>query len=566
MHCLLRIIYIVTLAAVAAVAPCRAQSSDHDFELARQMDVFTNILSRVDLHYVDTVNPRRVVEAGISHMLSELDPYTVYYPEERHDEILNFASGRYAGIGVSLRSMRSQRRCMLTAVEHGGPAEIGGLRPGDILLRVGARELGEAASDSPEDLAAYALEVAAALRGEPGSTIDIIVQRPGQTRPRAYTVRRRLIEQKSVTYAAMVSDSVGYICLMRFNENTGSELRQATATLLQRGAYGIVIDLRGNPGGLLSAAVDAVALFIPKETEVVRTRGNEHLRNEVYYTNSDPIDERVPLVVLTDGESASAAEITAGALQDYDRAVIVGRRTFGKGLVQSTYDLPYGGLLKITTARYYIPSGRCIQAVDYSHHNADGTHTARPDSLSRPFQTSAGRTVYEGGGIKPDIETEGDTISGIVVRIAESDVLYEFATEYVRTHQMPESPFAFHISEEDFAAFKQAVSGSNIDYGTRSREALSALRNAIRAEGYDSDVASQLDALEARLSPDLGLVMERWRKPIKHLLEQTIAEIAYGEAGLAEYNLRDDRPLAIAMALLRDGRRYRSILTTAPER
>ncbi len=557
----LHIIYIATVLFFVPAVGLRAQSSDQNFELARQMDVFTNILSRVDMHYVDSLPTRSIVEAGIDHMLSTLDPYTVYYPEERHDEIYLFASGRYAGIGVGLRTMQSTLRCMITTVEHGSPAEEVGLRPGDVFLSIEGQSLGQAASNAVADLVAYTNKVAKALSGEPGSTLDIEIQRPGSTRGKNFTLRRKLMEQKSVAYAAMVSDSIGYISLLRYSENTAAELRRATALLLQRGAQGLILDVRGNPGGLLTAAVDAVGLFVPRETEVVRTRGNANTRDEVFYTNTDPLDEHIPMVVLVDHESASAAEITAGALQDYDRAVILGTRTFGKGLVQSTYELPYGGLIKITSARYYIPSGRCIQTIDYSHRNS----TQQPSPL-RPFETSTGRIVYEGGGISPDVEVAEDTLTYLVQQIAASDLLYTFAADYVRTHRTLAAPISFETTLADYAAFKQHLVFGGFTYSRRTSEALENLRSIAHAEGYSAEIDDELDNLASRLSVDIDQLLEQQRLPIKHLLEQTIVATAYGESGLAEYNLRGDRPLIAAISLLRDTRRYRALLTTVPER
>lgn len=543
-----------------------AQSADHDFELSQQLDIFTNIYTLLDMHYVDTLQVKKSIGGAITHMLSAIDPYTVYYPEDQRDELIQFASGRYAGLGVGIRVQQATRRCMITHLEHGGAAEKAGLKPGDIILRIDNREIGTAPSDNPQDMNRYLTGISLMLRGESGSTVDVDVLRNGQSRPRSYTVRRQLIEKKSVIYAAMVSDSIGYVCLSRYSEQTATELRQSIATLKQRGAQKLILDLRDNPGGLIKPAIETVGLFVSKDTEVLRTRGKVRSKDEVYSTTNDPIDELLPLVVLVDGGTASAAEITAGALQDYDRAVILGRRTFGKGLVQSTFELPYGGLLKLTSAKFYIPSGRCIQALDYSRRTASGDPMPLPDSLTHAFQTSAGRTVYDGGGIKPDVEVLEDTLPEVVQRLLESDVFYDFVADYSRRHRTVEPPLRFEITENDFAAFKAAVITSGFEFGSGTREAIERARALARSEGYDQDIDAGLATLSERLSADPDRLMERHRRQLKKLLERQIVLTYYGEAGLSEYALRGDRDVTAAVALLRDDRAYRKIITTAPDR
>lgn len=560
-------IYIVSALLTVISFGASAQSSDHDFELSRQLDVFNNIYTLLDMHYVDSIDAKSYVGKTIDHMLSTLDPYTVYYPEERRDELLQFAAGHYAGIGVGLRMGKSERRCVIRNVEREGPAEKAGLRAGDVIMRIDNRDVGTAASTDAADVKKYYLEVLGLLKGEPGSTIEIEVKRAGQSRSKSFTVYRQLLNSKSVSYAAMVSDSIGYICLSQFSENTEREMRQAFGALRLRGARSLILDLRGNPGGTLQAAVKTVALFVPKETEVVRTQGKHSFRGvEVHVTATDPIDELMPIVALVDNASASAAEITAGALQDYDRAVILGRRTYGKGLVQGTYDLPYGGLVKLTISRFYIPSGRCIQALDYTRRTPSGDPMPLPDSLSRPFLTSTGRTVYDGGGISPDVSVPADSLPEIVKLLMESDVLYDFAANYARNHRSIGSPLSFEITENDWTAFKTAVITGNFQFGHHSAEAVEKLRMIARSEGYGAEIDAELAALAERFTPNLDRVMEYWRKPIKKLVEQTIVATYYGEAGEVEYNLRSDNDVASAISLLRDNRRYRSILTTAPER
>ncbi|MBP3227258.1 MAG: S41 family peptidase [Bacteroidaceae bacterium] len=563
-----RILLYIFICAIAACAPSagRAQVADHDFELGRQMDVFSEVYSKLDMHYVDTLPVRGFMERVIDYMLSSLDPYTVYYTEEHSDELRNFVSERYAGIGAGLYTLAGSRRTMITSVVRGGPAEAAGLHPGDVLMRIDNRELAPAASASASDRAHYTTEILSRLSGEPGSTVDIDVARPGQTRLKSFTLRRQAIEQKSVEYAAMVSDSVGYVYIGQFTAHTAHDLRAAIASLKARGAQRLILDLRDNPGGLLRAAVDVVGTFVARDTEVLRTRSKNRFSETTFVTDNEPIDELMPLVVLLDGGSASAAEIAGGALQDLDRAVIIGRRSFGKGLVQSTYDISYGGLLKVTTAKYYIPSGRCIQALDYSHRTPAGDPMPLPDSLSSEYLTSAGRTVRDGGGITPDITVPADTMPELVRLLAQSDVLYEFCAAYARAHRSISAPLVFELTESEFTDFKAAVITSGFEFGNHSRELLATLRTTAQAEGFGSDVDAKMAELYAQLEPDLDRALERWRRPVKRLVERQIVSTYYGSPGVVEYSLRGSQDVATAVELLRDERRYRSILSTAPQR
>ncbi len=567
MHSALRKTCMVAVFMLSSLLSSVAQSSDHNFELSRQLDIFANVYTQLDLHYVDTLQAKACIESAIAHMLGEIDPYTIYYPEQRRDELYQFVSGKYAGIGVGLRLNEATGRAQIVTIEKSGGAARAGLHIGDQLLSIDHNVIRAYQKGEKQSQTEYLMGISQLLRGEPGSSVEIEVVRYGQNRNKIYTIYRSLTEQKSVTFAAMLSDSIGYIRLLVFNENTPEELRSSVATLKQRGAQKLIIDLRDNPGGTLMAAVKSVALFVPRETEVVRTRGRGRLRpDEIHTTDSEPIDELMPLVIMVDGGSASAAEITAGALQDYDRAVILGRRTYGKGLVQSTYDLPYGGLLKLTSARFYIPSGRCIQALDYSHRTPEGDPMPLPENQSTAFLTQAGRTVYDGGGIMPDVSIPADTIPQIVEELLQSDVFYDFIASYCNHHPSIDSPLKFSLDEADYLSFKRNVVTSSFEFGERTRSALAEARKIAHQEGYGADFNAQIDSMILQLSADPDKLLERWRLPIKRAMEQALVRAYYGEAGEAEYTLRADKDLTAAIALLRDERSYRSILTTAPER
>lgn len=565
-HTLFRLLSIVAL--WCGWQPCAfSQSSDHDFELARQLDIFANVYTQLDMYYVDTLQAKTQIEGAIAEMLSTIDPYTVYYPEQRRDELLQFVSGRYAGIGISFRVNDATRRAEIIVVERDSPAEKAGLRIGDQILRIDNHDVGQAASTSNDDKKEYTLALSQRLRGEPGSSIDIEVMHYGQNRAKSITIYRQLITQKSIPFAAMLSDSIGYVRLMAFNENTPDELRSAVATLKHRGAQKLILDLRDNPGGTLLAAVRSVALFVPRETEVVRTRGRNRLRpDEVHATDVEPIDEFIPIAIVVDDGTASAAEITAGALQDYDRGVVIGRRTYGKGLVQSTYELPYGGLLKLTSARFYIPSGRCIQALDYSRRTPSGDPMPLPDSLTQAFLTSAGRTVYDGGGITPDILVETDTVPQIVGALLQSDVFYDYVANYVTHHHTIDTPLKFQLTDAEYTAFKKAVITSRFEFGSSTRKALEYAQRIAHDEGFGQDFDAEIGAITARLSAEPDRLLERWRLPVKRALEHAIVGAYYGAAGQVEYSLQADKDITESIRVLREDRRYRSILTTAPER
>lgn len=542
-----------TLCATLLCLSAVAQQSRHNFETAKQLDIFNSIYKLLDLYYVDTLDAKKNIENAVLYMLDQLDPYTVYYPENETGELRQLTTGKYAGIGAIISYRKDLSRCIINQPYEGMPAAEAGLRRGDVILSIDGKDTGTCTADDPGD---FSTSVSEALRGQPGTQFEVRVQRPGRERPMTFKLTRRAITLPSVVLSKVLSDSIGYVRLDSYTENTARDVRRAIVELKQQGATRLVLDLRGNPGGLMDQAVDVVNLFIPRGKEVLSTRGKVAERNATYKTQSEPLDVEIPLVVLVDFGTASSAEITAGALQDYDRAVIVGRRTYGKGLVQETRQLPYDNILKLTTSKYYIPSGRCVQAYTFK----DGVPQHLPDSLSKAFRTAAGRVVRDGGGITPDVEVELDSLPTLITYLALSDQLFDYTVQYRNTHERIAAPDSFHITDADYAEFRQYLKDHKFTYDRQSRSVLDLLRRVADREGYAEEAKAEFDALEAKLTHNEDFDFQRWEKEVRQLVERTIVADYYYQAGQAAYDLRDDKDLEEALALARDDARRRALL------
>lgn len=542
-----------TLCAALLCLSAVAQQSRHNFETAKQLDIFNSIYKLLDLYYVDTLDAKKNIENAVLYMLDQLDPYTVYYPENETGELRQLTTGKYAGIGAIISYRKDLSRCIINQPYEGMPAAEAGLRRGDVILSIDGKDTGTCTADDPGD---FSTSVSEALRGQPGTQFEVRVQRPGRERPMTFKLTRRAITLPSVVLSKVLSDSIGYVRLDSYTENTARDVRRAIVELKQQGATRLVLDLRGNPGGLMDQAVDVVNLFIPRGKEVLSTRGKVAERNATYKTQSEPLDVEIPLVVLVDFGTASSAEITAGALQDYDRAVIVGRRTYGKGLVQETRQLPYDNILKLTTSKYYIPSGRCVQAYTFK----DGVPQHLPDSLSKAFRTAAGRVVRDGGGITPDVEVELDSLPTLITYLALSDQLFDYTVQYRNTHERIAAPDSFHITDADYAEFRQYLKDHKFTYDRQSRSMLDLLRRVADREGYAEEAKAEFDALEAKLTHNEDFDFQRWEKEVRQLVERTIVADYYYQAGQAAYDLRDDKDLEEALALARDDARRRALL------
>lgn len=533
------------IAAMACqLAAAQSATDAHDYEIYQQLSIFNNLYRTLDLEYVDSLKATKVVGNAIESMLGQLDPYTEYFPEENTDELRQLTTGKYAGIGSIIAIDRKQHRCYIADPYRGMPADKAGLRFGDVIMAQDGTDYGLATEGKEQE---YSTRVSQSLRGEPGTAFDLTVMRPGQQEPITVHITRQLIQLPTVTYSGMVADTVGYIFINNYAENTTREVEAAILSLKQQGARALILDLRGNPGGLLEQAVRVTGLFIPKGKEVVRLKGKRLDYESVYKTTEEPIELKMPICVMVSGSTASAAEITSGALQDYDRAVIVGQRTYGKGLVQSPRPLPSGGVLKMTTAKYYIPSGRCIQA--YTYANGEPRHL--PDSIAKAFKTAGGRTVYDGGGIKPDIEIEPDSLPTLLSYLSVSDVLTEYLVHFRSTHESIASPQTFALSDAEYEELKDFLRTHGFTYDNQSKSALSVLRRIATAEGYAEAAAKELDELEKKLSPGFDYDFDHWKEEVCKYVGARIVEMYYYNEGMVIFSLRTDKELQTALKQLR---------------
>lgn len=540
---------IVCLLFLVLQVPAQSQF-DRNFEVARNIDIFSSVCKELEMFYVDTLNTTKVVRTGIDAMLRELDPYTVYYSEEDMDDLKMMTTGKYAGIGSVIRLYKKDWVVIAEPYE-GSPAARAGLKAGDILLDIDGTDL----------KGKNTTEVSSMLRGEPQTSFLLKVRRPGVEKPLSFKITRETIATPAVPYYGMVTPEVGYINLSGFTENSSTIVRRAFVDLRGKGAKSLVLDLRDNGGGLLGEAVEIVNLFVPKGKLVVKTVGKVKSTCMEYKTQHEPLDLQMPLAVLVNGNTASASEIVSGALQDMDRAVVIGDRTFGKGLVQSPRDLPYNGSIKLTTSKYYIPSGRCIQAIDYKHRDGDGRAVHIADSLTRVFHTEAGREVRDGGGIRPDIEVKLDTLANISAYLAIDDVLFDYATAYCQKHKTIPPADRFEVTDADFEEFCRQVKSSEFKYDKQTEKALKTLREIAGFEGYLEGASAEFEALEKKLTHDMDYDLQLNRKDIKKLLADEIIKRYYYQAGSVQQALKDDPVLERAKAVLADDAAYREILT-----
>lgn len=535
-------------------------SDDRNFQIVKSLDVFNSVFKELDMFYVDTLDPKEVIEYGIRAMLSKTDPYTDYYPEE-DNTLKEMTTGKFGGIGSVIRYYTPRKRVVVVEPSEGHPAAEAGLKAGDIILEINGKEMAQE-DRTPNELTEY---VSSNLRGEPGTICAIKIDRPTSDStyvPMEIKVTRGTIRTNPIPYYNMLNDSVGYIYISTFSmEGCSKEVKKALIELKQQGATSLVIDLRGNGGGLLSEAVKVVNFFVPKGKEIVVTKGKFKQMDNSYRTTSEPVDLEMPLAVLVDGSTASAAEILSGALQDLDRAVIVGNRTYGKGLVQTLRYLPFNSSMKITTAKYYIPSGRCVQALDYSKRNADGSIARTPDSLTNVFYTEAGREVRDGGGIRPDKEVKLDKTPNILFYLVNEDMIFDYATQYCIKHPTIGSVADFKLTDADYADFKQMLKKRNFTYDRQSESMLKNLKEMADFEGYLEGAKEEFAALEKKLQHNLDLEIDRFEKDIKPLIAEEIVKRYYFERGAVQESLKDDVGLKKAIEVLRNPQEYTDILT-----
>ena len=526
---------------------------DKNFQLAKNMDIFNAIVKELDLFYVDTIDPNKTIRAGIDAMLYSLDPYTEYFPEEDQSELEQMVKGSFGGIGSLISYDAKLKRSVIAEPMENTPAAKVGLKAGDVLMEIDGQDL--AGKNNAE--------VSQMLRGQAGTSFKLKVERPnldGGRTPMEFDIVRESIVTPPIAYSALMDDGVGYISLSTFSGSPAKEFKKAFRELKKQGATSLVIDLRNNGGGLLDEAVEIANCFLPRGKVIVTTKGKIKQASNTYKTLREPLDLDIPIAVLVNSATASASEILSGSLQDLDRAVIVGNRTFGKGLVQVPRSLPYGGTMKVTTSKYYIPSGRCVQAIDYTHRNEDGSVGMIPDSLTKVFHTAAGREVRDGGGILPDTIVKQEKLPNILFYLVNEDLIFNFATRYCLEHPTIAPAEAFEVTDADYDAFKEMVRKADFKYDQQSEKILATLKEAAEFEGYMEDAAPEFAALEKKLSHNLDRDLDYFSDDIKRMIAVEIVKRYYFQKGAIVQQLKDDNDLKAAVKILKNPSEYRKIL------
>ncbi|WP_073210491.1 S41 family peptidase [Prevotella ruminicola] len=539
----------MTLSATSTMAQ---KPNDHNFEVAKQLDILNHVYKNLDLLYVDTLNPKETVGTAINAMLRSLDPYTEYYAQDETKNLRQMLTGKYAGIGAIVRKHQKLDRVVIDEPYENMPAAEAGLKKGDVILSIDDslmtnKEVGYVSNH---------------LRGEPGTSFLLKVMRPSTGKLMRFKITRRNIKLPEMPYYG-IKDGVGYISLNQFTEGCAKEVRRAFVDLKKQGATSLIFDLRGNGGGSEQEAVDILNIWLPKGLKVVENRGKIRQANKEYQTRIEPVDTLMPMVVLVNGETASASEISSGALQDLDRAIILGTRTYGKGLVQVPIDLPYNTNMKVTTSKYYIPSGRCIQA--YNYKRGVGYQEHIPDSLTKVFYTRNGREVRDGGGIMPDVELKGDTIPNIAFYLSASgqdstEVMFDYVVEYISKHPTIAPATEFHISDADWQEFKNRVIKSRFTYDPVSKKQLAELVKTAKFEGYYDDAKKTFDELEKQLNHNVATDLDKHERVLRQVLESEIIAAYYYQRGTIEASLNYDKQVKEAIRLLKNLEEYKTIL------
>jgi carboxyl-terminal processing protease len=531
--------WIISLCFVGVVATS-ATLTDEYFEISKNIEIFTSLYKELNIYYVDDTKPGTLMKTGIDAMLRSLDPYTVYYPESKVEDAMFMQTGQYGGIGASVNTIDGK----ITIVEpyQNYAAVKAGLKAGDVIVSVAGKSVEGKTHDEISDL----------LMGQPGSVVEVLVRREGLVAPQTIKVTREEIKIPDVPYFAMLNDGkTGYIQLTGFTQTASQEVRSAFMDLKKKNMERCVLDLRGNGGGLLREAISIVNFFVPKGTEIVRTKGKIDEWNKIYTATVDPLDTEIPLVVLVDGMSASASEIVSGSLQDLDRAVVVGSESFGKGLVQQTKDLAYNTLVKITVAKYYTPSGRCIQRLDYSHRDdKDGQVKAVSDSLIKPFKTKGGRTVYDGRGISPDIEVKDEEASNVMMGLVNNWIGFHWATKYANSHAQIDSADTFRLTDAEYSEFINWAMTQKFEYNTATEAVYKELERVAKNEMYYEGSENEFASLYAKIAPNKEQDLKKFKGQIKEYLENEIVSRYYYQSGRIKATLPQDPCIAKAIETL----------------
>ncbi|MBP7508228.1 MAG: S41 family peptidase [Prolixibacteraceae bacterium] len=520
-----------------------------NFEIAKNLDIYFSLFRELNTFYVDEVDPGKLVKESIDDMLSSLDPYTNYIPESDIEDFRFMTTGEYGGIGALIS--KHGEEIIISEPYEGFPACKSGLMAGDVILEVAGKSTEKMTTEDVSNL----------LKGSAGQTVNLKIKRYGQKKPLNIDIVREKIVIEPISYYGMLNDEVGYIHLSNFTKDCSEKVKKAMLDLKEaKGAKNIILDLRGNPGGLLIESVNLCNLFLNKDCEVVSTKGKVSQWDKVYKTTGNPVDTEIPLVVLVNRGSASASEIVSGTMQDLDRAVVIGTRTFGKGLVQTTRDLSYNTKLKVTTAKYYIPSGRCIQALDYSHRNEDGSVGHVPDSLISEFSTKNGRKVYDGGGVVPDIKIEDKEISNLTINLISKFMFFDYATKFRTENEKIADVSEFQITDKIYSDFIEFIKSNNFTYTSDSQNKLNELKETVKKDMY-SDLAEQdIADLEKKLTPDLDRDMNKFKYEISELLKSELISRYYFQTGSIKSSVKDDECVLKAIEILKNKEEYKKIL------
>ncbi len=531
----------------------QAQDKNRHLEVAKNLEIFNTVYKQLDMAYVDTLNPHEIITYGIDAMMSMLDPYTEYYPEENIKDYKYLLTGKYAGIGALIHYRFKDGTVVIDQPMAGMPAAEAGLKKGDVILSIDDESMEGKKTDY----------VSNHLRGDAGTSFMLKIRRPSTGKIMKMKITRKLIQSPAVPYFGLRENGIGYLNLNSFSDGCSTDVRRAIVEMRSKGMKSLLLDLRGNGGGSEKEAVEIVNMFVPKGRLVVQNKGKLERANRTYMTEKEPIDSVMPIVVLVNGGSASASEITAGALQDLDRAVIVGTQTFGKGLVQITMDMPYNSAMKVTTYKYYIPSGRCIQAVNYKREDG-GSREQVADSLRKTFYTLNGRPVKDGRGIMPDVEIKPDSMTNIVYYLVggrdSSDVVFEYVNEYVNRHPTIAPAKDFELTDAEYEEFKQFVLNSSFKYDQETEKYLKQLEELAKFEGYYNDAKDDFDSLRKKLTHDMARDLDFNKERIKRYLESDIVSAYYFDGGALENSLKNDKQVAEGIRLLSTPEDYRKIL------
>ncbi|PLK45240.1 S41 family peptidase [Emticicia sp. TH156] len=538
-------VVIILLLAIPFVA---FKMDDRYFEIAKNLDIFATMFKELNAYYVDEINPNKAMRVSIESMLKQLDPYTNFYPEDDIEDYMTLATGKYNGIGATVSHQNNKH--LVVMIYEGSPADKAGMKIGDEILKI----------DGVDVVTRKDVDMGRLMKGQTGTTVKIQIKRYGQNAPVDLTVGRDIVKTLNVPHSGMVSDEVGYIQLTDFTATAAKEVKAAFTDLKAQGMKKLIFDLRGNPGGLLNMSVEICNIFLPKDQLIVETRGKVAEWNKKFNSMENPMDTEIPVVVLINSSSASASEIVSGTLQDYDRAVILGQRSFGKGLVQTTRDLTYNTKMKITTAKYYIPSGRCIQALDYSHRNPDGSVGRVPDSLKTAFKTKNGRTVYDGGGVDPDIKTEVPQMASITTNLLMKNMIFDYATKYYFEHVAAKPQEKFSLKDAEYLDFTNWLKSRNFTYATSMEKSLDNLEASARKENSLDAVQESLKLLREKINQTKQQDLIKYKADIKEQLEAEILSRYYYQKAMKFVSFDKDKEVQEAMKLFKDMPRYQSIL------